>query len=67
MNVRKGVDDDDVDIEYDADGNPIAPAKSKYIDPLPPIDHSKIEYKPYEKNFYTEHTDIAGLSPIQVI
>jgi hypothetical protein len=40
--------------------------KSKYIDPLPPIDHSKIEYKPFEKNFYTEHSDITGLSPIQV-
>ena len=59
-------DDDDVDIEYDADGNPIAPVKSKYIDPLPPIDHSKIVYKPFEKNFYVEHTDITGLSPIQV-
>ncbi len=56
-------DDDDIDIEYDADGNPIAPVKSKYIDPLPPIDHSKIVYKPFEKNFYVEHTDITGQNP----
>ena len=66
LDCVSAADDDDVDIEYDADGNPIAPAKSKYIDPLPPIDHSKIEYKPFEKNFYNEHPDIAGLSPIQV-
>ena len=31
------------------------------------IDHSQIEYKPFEKSFYEEHTDISGLSPIQVI
>jgi ATP-dependent RNA helicase DDX42 len=59
-------DDEDGDVEYDADGNPIAPVRSKFIDPLPPIDHSLIAYKPFEKNFYVEHTDIAGLSPIQV-
>ena len=66
INFFLAADEDDVDIEYDADGNPIAPVKSKYIDPLPPIDHSKIDYKPFEKNFYNEHPDIAGLSPIQV-
>ncbi len=54
-------------MEYDADGNPIAPTKPKYIDPLPPIDHDKIEYKPFVRNFYNEHPDIAGLSGIQVI
>ena len=45
-------DEDDLDIEYDADGNPIAPAKSKWIDPLPILDHSTIQYQPFEKNFY---------------
>ena len=53
--------------DYDEDGNPIVPAKSKHIDPLAAIDHSQIEYKPFEKSFYEEHTDISGLSPIQVI
>lgn len=28
-------------LEYDSDGNPIAPSK-KIIDPLPPIDHSEV-------------------------
>jgi len=58
---------DEIDLEYDADGNPIAPLVSKYIDPLPPIDHSSIQYLPYTKNFYEEHPDIVGLSKIQVI
>ena len=53
--------------DYDEDGNPIAPPKSKHIDPLAAIDHSQIEYKPVEKSFYEEHADISGLSPIQVI
>ena len=63
-----GLDEEEaMGIEYDADGNPIAPLKPKYIDPLPPIDHSAIEYAPFEKNFYNEHSDIASLSNIQVM
>ena len=61
------VDEDGIEIEYDEDGNPIVPMKSKYIDPLPPINHDEITYKPYKRNFYIEHTDIQGLSPVQVI
>ena len=47
------------DIEYDEDGNPIF-EKKKHIDPLPPIDHKEIDYKPFERFFYTEHPEIAG-------
>lgn len=58
-----GSDDEDIvdAIEYDADGNPIAPARSRNIDPLPPIYHSEIEYEPFEKNFYNEHEEISKL------
>ncbi|CAL1266623.1 unnamed protein product [Larinioides sclopetarius] len=59
-------EESDGDIEYDEDGNPIAPPKSKYIDPLPPIDHSEIEYTDFEKNFFEEHEDIAKLTPFEV-
>ncbi|KAF7994572.1 hypothetical protein HCN44_004044 [Aphidius gifuensis] len=59
-------DDSDQDIDYDDDGNPIAPPKKKDIDPLPPIDHSLIEYEPFEKNFYNVHDDILNLSQLQV-
>ena len=30
------------------------------------MDHSTIEYKSFEKKFYEEHPDIAGLSDEQV-
>jgi ATP-dependent RNA helicase DDX42 len=67
-NAGRNVDDeDDLGIEYDEDGNPMVPMKSKHIDPLASLDHTQIEYKPFERSFYTEHPDIAGLSPIQVI
>lgn len=29
--------------------------KSKHIEPLPQLDHSKIEYPEFDKNFYIEH------------
>ena len=52
-------DDDELDhIDYDADGNPIAPEKNKHIDPLPAIDHNEIKYEEFTKNFYEEHSDI---------
>ena len=41
--------------------------KDKHIDPLEALDHTKIEYQAFEKSFYTEHSDIVGLSPIQII
>ncbi|KAJ8894782.1 hypothetical protein PR048_000089 [Dryococelus australis] len=59
-------DESDQEIEYDEDGNPIAPKKIKEIDPLPPIDHSTISYLTFEKNFYTVHEEIANLGPDQV-
>lgn len=63
-NPLAGVIDEgsDIEIEYDEDGNPIAPPKRRDIDPLPAIEHSEIEYAPFEKNFYTQHEDIAKLS-----
>ncbi len=54
------------ELEYDEDGNPIAPMSKKFIDPLPPIDHSEIEYKPFEKNFYQAHEEISTLSRNQI-
>ncbi|XP_068633390.1 ATP-dependent RNA helicase DDX42 [Battus philenor] len=59
-------DDSDLEIEYDEDGNPIPPPKKKIIDPLPPIDHSEIEYEPFEKNFYVPHEEIENLTHQQV-
>jgi len=58
-------EEEDFDIDYDADGNPIYSMK-KTIDPLPPIDHSEIDYERFEKNFYVEHQEIQHLSPFEV-
>ncbi|EDW69567.1 uncharacterized protein Dvir_GJ13322 [Drosophila virilis] len=67
-NPNAGLRDEgsDQEIEYDEDGNPIAPPKKKDIDPLPPIYHSEIDYEPFERNFYTPHEDIAQLDEEQV-
>lgn len=35
-------EEEDENIDYDSDGNPIAPATKKIIMPLPPIDHSEV-------------------------
>lgn len=53
------------ELEYDEDGNPIAPPRKRTIEPLPPIDHSQLEYKPFEKNFYVIHEEIAKLTKVQ--
>lgn len=60
------IDEEFPDIEYDEDGNPIAPDKKKIIDPLPPIDHSEIDYKPFEKVFYEDHPEIQDLDDNKV-
>lgn len=36
------------------------------IDPLPPIDHSEIDYEDFEKNFYEEHEEVSKLTDAQV-
>ncbi|XP_032673040.1 ATP-dependent RNA helicase DDX42 isoform X2 [Odontomachus brunneus] len=59
-------EESDQEIEYDEDGNPIAPPKKKEIDPLPPIDHNEIDYESFEKNFYNVHEEIASLSKQQI-
>ncbi|CAL4060096.1 unnamed protein product, partial [Meganyctiphanes norvegica] len=66
-NAGKSQEESEDELEYDEDGNPIAPKKPKYIDPLPPIDHSTLEYQDFTKNFYQEHADIAALEPLQVL
>ncbi|KAG5899771.1 hypothetical protein JTB14_006106 [Gonioctena quinquepunctata] len=60
------VDEEFPDLEYDSDGNPIAPDKKKIIDPLPPIDHDEITYEPFAKVFYEEHPEIEELAVDQV-
>lgn len=41
------------------------PAK-KDVEPLPPVDHSKMNYEPFEKVFYEEHSEVAAWSENEV-
>ncbi|OCT62250.1 hypothetical protein XELAEV_18043334mg [Xenopus laevis] len=59
-------EEEEDNLEYDSDGNPIAPTTKRIIDPLPPIDHTEIEYPPFEKNFYEEHEAITSQTPQQI-
>ncbi len=34
--------DEEIEVEYDSDGNPMVSEKSRVIDPLPPLDHSMV-------------------------
>ena len=34
--------DEELEVEYDSDGNPVFSESSKVIDPLPPVDHSAV-------------------------
>ena len=53
----------DSKIEYDDQGNVVVSAmKMRHIDPLPPVDHSTIDYKPFNKNFYEEHEEIKSMT-----
>ncbi|KAI9082594.1 hypothetical protein K1719_035463 [Acacia pycnantha] len=48
-------------IEYDSDDNPLLVDKKK-IEPIPALDHSSIEYEPFNKDFYEEKPSISGMS-----
>lgn len=48
-------------LEYDSDDNPIVLDKKK-IEPIAPLDHSSIDYEPFNKDFYEEKTSITGMS-----
>ncbi|XP_018430185.1 PREDICTED: ATP-dependent RNA helicase DDX42 [Nanorana parkeri] len=60
-------EEEEDNLEYDSDGNPMASTTKRIIDPLPIMDHSEIEYPPFEKNFYEEHEEITALTPQQVV
>ena len=46
-NAGLSLEDEDDQIDYDSDGNPIPPTTKKIILPLPPIDHSEVTLTPY--------------------
>ncbi|PRP78149.1 hypothetical protein PROFUN_13951 [Planoprotostelium fungivorum] len=76
INVKDmGSDDDDIfrpdrvvetkeeELEYDEEGNPI---RRKNIGPIPPLDHAKIDYPEFNKDFYLEHAETKDMTEEQV-
>lgn len=47
-------------VEYDSDDNMLIIEKKK-IEPIPALDHSSIDYEPFNKDFYEEKASISGL------
>ncbi|CAI8017258.1 ATP-dependent RNA helicase DDX42 [Geodia barretti] len=58
--------DEDIELDYDSDGYPIIPDRAKVVDPLPPVDHSEIEYPSFTRDFYSEHNEISTLTSAEV-
>ncbi|KAL5561027.1 hypothetical protein UlMin_030774 [Ulmus minor] len=52
-------------LEYDSDDNPVVLDKKK-IEPIPALDHSEIDYEPFNKDFYEEKESISGMSEQEV-
>ncbi|KAF5811027.1 putative RNA helicase [Helianthus annuus] len=48
-------------LEYDSDDNPIVVDKKK-IEPIAALDHSLIDYEPFNKDFYEEKPSVSGMS-----
>lgn len=46
-------------VDYDSDDNPVVVEKKK-IEPIPPLDHSSIDYEPFNKDFYEESESVSG-------
>lgn len=62
-------DDDDVDLvstEADPDDILAMAARMKKKKELPAVDHSKVKYEPFRKNFYVEPADLADLTEQEV-
>ncbi|XP_078443114.1 P-loop containing nucleoside triphosphate hydrolases superfamily protein [Wolffia australiana] len=52
-------------IDYDSDDNPVVVDKKK-IEPIPALDHSCIDYEPFNKDFYDEKPSISGMTEQEV-
>lgn len=61
--------DDDVDIKTlddDADDFLAITSKNRKKKDLPPVDHAKMNYEPFRKNFYSEPVDLAEMTEEEV-
>lgn len=55
------------EVEYDSDDMVIPRnTEKKQIEALPPLDHKRIAYAEFAKDFYNEKPEIANMPPAQV-
>lgn len=59
------------EVNYDSDGLPTAEVdktsgEKSRIEPLPPVDHSTISYRPFKRNFYTENSVSSKMTETEV-
>ncbi|XP_022948804.1 DEAD-box ATP-dependent RNA helicase 24 isoform X1 [Cucurbita moschata] len=52
-------------VEYDSDDNMLIVEKKK-IESIPALEHSSIDYEPFNKDFYEEKASISGMSEEEV-
>ncbi|XP_076896226.1 DEAD-box ATP-dependent RNA helicase 24-like isoform X2 [Bidens hawaiensis] len=52
-------------LEYDSDDNPVVVDKRK-IESIAALDHSSVDYEPFNKDFYEEKSSISGMSEQEV-
>jgi len=72
VNSAAALGAENLEVDYDSDGMPIGTkpgedGEKKKIEPLPPIDHSKIIYNSFRKNFYKEDSGVTSMSEDDVI
>ncbi|CAI0422660.1 unnamed protein product [Linum tenue] len=52
-------------LDYDSDDNPVVVDRKK-IEPIAALDHTSVDYEPFNKDFYEENQSIAGMSEQEV-
>eukprot|EP00850_Spirogloea_muscicola_P012567 SM000082S22809 [mRNA] locus=s82:13116:16227:- [translate_table: standard] len=55
-------------VEYDSDDQAVVVLdKKRAIEPLPPLDHSLVDYEPFAKDLYEEHAEVAAMADAEVV
>lgn len=66
--VAIGADEDEEELEESSEEEDIMALAAKRIKrkDIPPVDHAKMNYEPFRKNFYLEPPEMADLTPEEV-
>ena len=59
-------DEKEMDAVGDADDDLLTMAAKRKKKDIPPVDHKKMNYEPFRKNFYSESPELSELTPEEV-